>query len=522
MSPERHRLEELWSRWLAGASLSAAEQAALVTALSDDEEARADLLADQRIEGALAALGRSAGDGHAFARRFAERVTAERDGRGFVSSVARQLTARARPRWRWTWLLVPAAVLLVALPLLVRARQPAAPPIVLRDDDAVREPASLPAREPLPTAVARVERARGAYLVDGARKQEAREGSWVPAGWGLMTVGAGSQAVLAFPDHTTLAMSADTSLLQVGERTRDARGKEAFLARGRVTADVPAQPAGRPLLLTTPHAEATVVGTRFTLNVDDRATRLDVEYGGVRLAGLAGGAPALVTSAHYAVVSEGSQAAVRAQERGMALLLVGNLQLQYDDERVKRRLESLGFTVLVRGSGPPNLPELERVAVVLVSSTVFSLDLNTQYRDVAVPVVVWEPSLYDDFGMTGPEEHRGCGVAAGLGDLSIKDPGHPIAAGLDGTVPVVTNGKNLNHLWMSYGIPGPGAAWIATWPGFPSRAVLFAYDRGAAMPGLAAAPARRVGFFFYDNGRLHLTEAGWKLFDAAVTWAAAR
>jgi hypothetical protein len=283
------------------------------------------------------------------------------------------------------------------------------------------------------------------------------------------------------------------------------------------------QAPGRPLLLTTPQAQATVVGTRFTLTVDRASTRLDVSEGGVRLSRVTGGPPTLVTASHYAVIADGSQAAVvRAQARGVALMLVGTLSLQYDDERIKRRLEGLGYSVRVRGSGPPDLTELESVSVILVSSSVFSLDLHTQYRDVPVPIMVWEPSLYDDFGMTGPEESKACGVAASVGEALIREPGHPMAAGLDGAVTVVTNGHNLHHVWMSYGTPGPAAAWIATWPGRPNRAVLFGYERGAPMPGLPAAPARRVGFFFYDDGRLHLTESGWTLFDAAVTWAAGR
>jgi hypothetical protein len=73
---------------------------------------------------------------------------------------------------------------------------------------------------------------------------------------------------------------------------------------------------------------------------------------------------------------------------------------------------------------------------------------------------------------------------------------------------------------MSFGTPGPQAAWVATVPGNPTRAVVFAYERGMAMPGLAAAPARRVGFFLYDRTPPQLTDAGWATFDAALLWAA--
>jgi hypothetical protein len=523
----RGRIEELWSRWLADGKLTPDEQESLIGALADDAAVRSELLGDQRIEGALCALGRSASDGHSFARRFAERVAAERDGRGFVSSVERQLAARARPpaSKRLTWLLLPAAAAALVLVFALQRRGPAPSPVA---PVASEGPTDVTARPfpapPRPAAIARIESASGAVFLDGARGLEARPGTWLLSGWGLATSGPGSRVVLVFPDRTSLALAGDTALLQIGERTSEGRGKEAFLARGKLTAEVSPQPPGRPLLLTTPQAQATVVGTRFSLTVDRRATRLDVEEGGVQLGRMTGGPPTLVRGTQHALVSDddAGTAPVRAQARGVALLLVGNLTLVYDDERVKHRLESLGFEVRVRGVGPPDPVELRQVSIVLVSSSVFSLDLNTLYRDVPVPVMIWEPSLYDDFGMTGPEENHGCGVAAGVGELLIKTPTHPIAAGLDGTVSVITNGKNLHHIWMTYGTPGPGAAWVATWPGLPNRAVLFSYERGAPMPGLPAAPGRRVGFFFYDDGRLHLTDAGWALFDAAVNWAAER
>jgi hypothetical protein len=374
-------------------------------------------------------------------------------------------------------------------------------------------------RGPLPRpALARVTSASGALFLDGGRKTEARAGASMPSGWSLLTVGPDSRAVLTFDDRTTLALDSDTALMQVSGG--DGRGKEAFLARGRLTAEVTPQPPGRPLLITTPQAQAMVMGTSFTLTVNHGSTRLDVARGAVRFARLSGGDTTGVSSAHYAVISDGNPAVLQADLRGVALMVVGDPALQNGDLRIRQRLEGLGYQVRVRGAGPPDLAELHGVSVVLVSSTVFSLDLGTQYRDVPVPVMVWEPSLFDDFGMTGPEENRSCGVAASSGEVVIGLPSHPMAAGLDGPVAVITNGPDRHRLWMSYGTPGPAAAWVATWPGRPGRAVLFAYDQGAPMPGLPSAPARRVGFFLYEDGRLHLTPAGWALFDAAVAWAA--
>jgi hypothetical protein len=519
MAEGRARMEELWARWLADGQLDGDEQRALAEALAEDEELRTELLGDQRVDGALAALGRTASDGDAFTRRFAERVAAERDGRGFVSAVERRLMTQRRSlaRDRRLWLLVPAAAAAVLVGMALRPRVPASHPVPEAEVTAAHanSRALLRGRR----AVARVESATGALFLDGGRKAEARPGAAMPAGWGLVTVGPDSRAVLAFDDRTSLALEADSALMQVSGG--DGRGKEAFLARGRLTADVTPQPPGRPLLITTPQAQATVVGTRFSLTVDRASTRLDVARGGVRFARLSGGETTNVSSSEYAVISDGNQAVVKADMRGVALMVVGDPPMQNGDQRIKNRLESLGYLVRVHTAAPADPGELHGVSVVLVSSTVFSLDLNTRYRDLPVPVVVWEPSLFDDFGMTGPEESRACGVAASSGEALISLPSHPLAGGLDGTVTVVSNGFDVHRLWMSYGTPGPAAAWVATWPGRPGRAVLFAYEQGAPMPGLPSAPARRVGFFLFDDGRLHLTPAGWTLFDAAVTWAAA-
>ena len=59
--------------------------------------------------------------------------------------------------------------------------------------------------------------------------------------------------------------------------------KTIALASGRLSAEVAKQPPGRRLTVRTPHAEALVVGTRFTLVVEAAGTRLDVDEGVVRL-----------------------------------------------------------------------------------------------------------------------------------------------------------------------------------------------------------------------------------------------
>jgi ferric-dicitrate binding protein FerR (iron transport regulator) len=61
-------------------------------------------------------------------------------------------------------------------------------------------------------------------------------------------------------------------------------GKQFELRRGTIEARVAPQPAGQPLSVATAHGFATVLGTEFVMRTDERATKLDVLEGKVRLA----------------------------------------------------------------------------------------------------------------------------------------------------------------------------------------------------------------------------------------------
>jgi len=64
---------------------------------------------------------------------------------------------------------------------------------------------------------------------------------------------------------------------------RAVRGHRVALRNGTLQAEVQPLPRWRPLILSTPQATATVVGTRFTLSVIGGSTRLAVLEGAVRL-----------------------------------------------------------------------------------------------------------------------------------------------------------------------------------------------------------------------------------------------
>jgi hypothetical protein len=82
--------------------------------------------------------------------------------------------------------------------------------------------------------------------------------------------------------------------------------------RGFLSVEAVRQPVGRPMILTTPHSEATVLGTEFTLYATALYTRLDVREGRVKFTRLPGVTSIIVTGSHYAIAGTGFELASRS------------------------------------------------------------------------------------------------------------------------------------------------------------------------------------------------------------------
>jgi hypothetical protein len=197
----------------------------------------------------------------------------------------------------------------------------------------------------------------------------------------------------------------------------------------------------------------------------------------------------------------------------VALFIVGSDVPNAAELAVKTRLEGLGYQVVVKSAVTSASSDATGKAIVLISSAVTSSQVNTKFRTVPVPVLCWESALLDDLGMTGATAGRDFGIAGLQTSITITFPGHPLAAGLSGTLAVVSAPSTF-----SWGAPNGNAILVGRPAGSTDRAAIFAYDAGTEMPGLVA-PARRIGFFLEDNTASTLTPNGWKLFDAAVRWA---
>jgi hypothetical protein len=90
---------------------------------------------------------------------------------------------------------------------------------------------------------------------------------------------AGSSATRLTWGGTSIEVNPGTDI----EILNPVRGKRLSVAMGHLIASVSSQPRLRPLRIKTPSAEVRVVGTRFSLNVTQDTTRLEVMHGAVRL-----------------------------------------------------------------------------------------------------------------------------------------------------------------------------------------------------------------------------------------------
>ncbi len=176
------------------------------------------------------------------------------------------------------------------------------------------------------------------------------------------------------------------------------------------------------------------------------------------------------------------------------------------------RLENMGFSVTTLGMNETSDAAAEGMSLVLISATVSSGTVAANMpglKDLPIPVINWEPALYDDLGFQ----------ATGTGEfntttIEIIKADHPLAGGLpEGPVEISYSEKGV-----SYGTPEGDPIIIAVNPNDPSQIVHFGYEKDAPM-AVGNAPARRVGTFLLNNVADDMTDDGWALFDSSVVWA---
>ncbi len=127
------------------------------------------------------------------------------------------------------------------------------------------------------------------------------KGMLIKPGEFLQTVEA-STVRLEYVDGTMISVYPGSSI----RLEKGAENKRIHLLVGAIYADVAKQPENKPMVVNTPYAIATVVGTRFSLQVESSRTRLEVEEGEVELASKSEERILFVTAGYHAEAGPGA------------------------------------------------------------------------------------------------------------------------------------------------------------------------------------------------------------------------
>lgn len=129
-------------------------------------------------------------------------------------------------------------------------------------------------------------------------------GSIVPKAGDTLCTEDSASASVKFADGTIIHLEPETEICfePVANPPR-AGGKQFTLISGSLSADVAKQPDGLPLLIKTPHALITVVGTEFDLTVGTNQTELEVTRGLVKMTRSNLAQPVNVAAGEFAVAS---------------------------------------------------------------------------------------------------------------------------------------------------------------------------------------------------------------------------
>ena len=212
-----------------------------------------------------------------------------------------------------------------------------------------------------------------------------------------------------------------------------------------------------------------------------------------------------------------------------------------DDPLVQQHLEGMGLKVSTM-KDTDNASAADGKDLIVISSTANAHVLQKKFTNVPKPVLTWNTYSYPEMYMTGPHLHTDYEVvdptqffarsysilyAFGAGNKSEIGEAVDLKPQLFGTL-------YLQPGSAGWGRPVAGATVVANIEGDPTRAEIFAYEKGATMYNDFVAPARRVGFYM-QSSNFHLLTAvngppandpdlrdwylGLRLFDACVRWA---
>ena len=194
-------------------------------------------------------------------------------------------------------------------------------------------------------------------------------------------------------------------------------------------------------------------------------------------------------------------------------------------------LEGLGHTVTYFDDDESEA-DMEAAAaaadLVWISESVGSGNVNTKITEVETPMIVGEPYAWDEMGMTLNSPCITSDVATT--EIEIINPSHFLAAGLSGTVTVLTDisGPDGVAQFANGKVGGQGTSIArATLADGQTYDQIIVYEKGAQLavnPTDGSGPTAadiRIGMFFHYYAHTMLNENAYALMGAAVKYVLA-
>jgi len=198
------------------------------------------------------------------------------------------------------------------------------------------------------------------------------------------------------------------------------------------------------------------------------------------------------------------------------------------DDMLKAFIEGLGHTVTYFDDGEDEATTETAAAeadVVFISESVSSGQIRTEITEIETPMVITESWGWDEMGLT---LGGGAGQDVASTEIEIVEPGHPLAAGLTGTVSVLTDlASDRGVARFGQGIAGDQATVIATATLADGQTydVILVYEKGAELPVPPAdgspreAADIRVCLGFDERSFLVWNDNALALLEAAINFA---
>ncbi len=177
--------------------------------------------------------------------------------------------------------------------------------------------------------------------------------------------------------------------------------------------------------------------------------------------------------------------------------LAGSSSPSSPDTQLIDRLTDRGIDVQVFDDDEaPTADDLAAFDALWVSASIRSTSFDAAYRDVAIPIAVHEPLVYEELAMA-----TSAGYKPSQRDIVLAD----------GSVARI----NYRTRSLTWGVPNETALVSATLADGTDRPTLFAYQPGDDLTDGLPAPHCRTAFFVGHDGP-SLNDVGWALFDEVI------